>query len=203
MAPDTPIRILIYLLHCDLRLSDNPIFHEIQQSFESGSAKFTHLLPLYILRPHQIETSGFIPVEEDAKSTPQSPYPEARSKVAGFWRCGPHKAKFIAESVWDLKNTLEQKESSLIIRVGKVRDILRGIFHHVEKTGDSSVSSSLQQQVVGVWMTKGDGCEERQEEAGVKELVEELGREYREFQDEKYYVHEYGFHVFATEVCMA
>ncbi|KIW00720.1 uncharacterized protein PV09_07705 [Verruconis gallopava] len=193
MASRMPTKILIYLLRHDLRFSDNPVFHEIQESFQSGTAAFTHLLPLYVFRSHQIEISGFIPAAKDEESMPKSPYPEARSQVAGFWRCGPHRAKFLAESVWDLKNTLEQKHSGLVIRVGRVTDVLRDIFNHVDNADSSSgkkSASSADLQVVGVWMTKDEGYEEKQEEAEVRSLVESSGREYRAFDDEKYYVND-------------
>jgi deoxyribodipyrimidine photo-lyase len=189
-----PTQILIYFLRHDLRLSDNPVFYEIQRAFDSESPRFTHLLPIYVFPSHQIEVSGFIPAGNDPASTPKSPYPEARSKVAGFWRCGPHRAKFLAESVWDLKNTLEQKDSRLVIRVGQATDVLRDILRHVqeaESPAGKTSTSSAGRQVVGIWMTKDGGVEERQEEEAIQELAESSGLEFRSFQDEKYYVHEY------------
>ena len=157
--------------------------------------RYTHLLPIYVFPSHQVEVSGFIPPGEDAASTPKSPYPEARSQVAGFWRCGPHRAKFLAESVWDLKNTLEQAGSRLHIRVGQVTDVLANIFSHFEPDEDSAGKSSTEESpdpnVVGVWMAKDDGYEERQEAQQIRKVVEGSGREFRLFSDEKYYVHEY------------
>ena len=187
------IKLLIYVLRADLRYTDNPVFHEIEKTFASGNANFTHVLPIYVFPSHQVEVSGFIPPGEDAASTPKSPYPEARSRVAGFWRCGPHRAKFLAESVWDLKNTLEQNSSRLLLRVGKVTDVLRSIFDHFEADGDLSTkrsASSTKNQVVGVWMTKAYGHEEDQEAHVIQKVVEKAGAQYRTFTDEKYYVHE-------------
>jgi deoxyribodipyrimidine photo-lyase len=195
MSPSTPTKILVYLLRHDLRYSDNPVLHEIQREFEFGSSPFTHLLPIYVFQSHQVEISGFIPVGDEAAPALQSPYPEARSRVAGFWRCGPHRAKFLAESVWDLKNTLEQKGSRLVIRVGQVTDVLQDVFRHVSEADGPSgkaPTSAPGQQIVAVWMTKDDGLEEREEENAIQKLVEASGSEFRSFQDGKYYVHEYG-----------
>lgn len=205
MAPSAPTKILVYLLRRDLRLIDNPVFLEIQRAFQKESSPFTHLLPIYVFPSHQVEVSGFIPEGKDADSKPKSPYPEARSQVAGFWRCGPHRAKFLAESVWDLKTTLEEKGSRLVIRAGKITDVLRDVFRHVEESnkssGETSSSSTFsssssaaaaaaERQVVGVWMTKDDGHEEKREEEAIRELVEGSGRKFRLIEDDKFYVHE-------------
>ena len=73
-----PNRILIYLLRRDLRLADNPIFHELARLNSQSKKPFTHLLPVYVFPAQQVEVSGFV---ADGES---SPYPEARSKVGGF-----------------------------------------------------------------------------------------------------------------------
>jgi deoxyribodipyrimidine photo-lyase len=201
MGMSTPTKILVYLIRRDLRFSDNPVLLEAQKIFESGSSPFTHLLPIYVFPAHQVEVSGFIPDGEDAASTPKSPFPQARSKVAGFWRCGPHRAKFLAECVWDLKNTLELKNSQLLIRVGQSTDVLRDLFRHSQPDDTTSEKSSTnlsRQEIAAVWMTKYEGFEDRQEENAIQELVESSGAEFRSFQDEKFYVHEYDFPLFNT-----
>lgn len=187
-------RILIYVLRRDLRYTDNPVFHKIQKSFESGTADFTHVLPLYVFASDQIEVSGFIPLGDDSTPVAKSPYPEARSKVAKFWRCGSHRAKFLAESVWDLKNTLEQNNSGLAIRVGRISDVLTDIFdrQHSAKGGSTGTGETLSAaQVVSVWMTKDYGHEEIQESDAAQRVVEKAGAKFQLFTDEKYYVHEY------------
>ena len=84
--------VLIYVLRRDLRLDDNPVFHEISRLYLSKKAQFTHVLPLYVFNASQIEVAGF-------STGSRSPYPEARSAVGKFWRCGPHRARFLCESV--------------------------------------------------------------------------------------------------------
>ena len=116
-------RVLIYLLRRDLRLRDNPIFHEISKNFQQ-SQPYTHLLPVYIFAAQQIEVSGFLSSENE-----RSPFPEARSKVAGFWRCGPKRATFLAESVWELKQSLNSIGSGLEIRVGLAGPVIRDLLN--------------------------------------------------------------------------
>jgi deoxyribodipyrimidine photo-lyase len=76
---------LVCVLRRDLRISDNPILDGVVTRKDD----FAYFLPLYIFPAEQIELSGFI---QDKNA--ESPYPEARSQLGGFWRCGPHRAKF-------------------------------------------------------------------------------------------------------------
>lgn len=193
MATVTPVpRILIYLLRRDLRCSDNPVFFEAAKEYSAGS-NFTHFLPIYVFSAQQIEVSGFLKSPEL-----NSPYPEARSRVAEYWRCGPHRAKFLAESVWDLKESLETAESGLLIRAGLIADVIRHAFDYYcsEKPKDEARSTASPQaaeraEIVGVWMTGDVTAEERQEELEVQQIVEGHGKEFRLFTDEKFFVDEY------------
>ena len=165
----TENKTLLYLLRRDLRVSDNPILHALSEN-EHG---FTHLLPVYVFQPHQLEVSGFLREGE------KSPYPEARSIVGKFWRCGPHRAKFLAESVWDLKTGLEKLGSGLEIRVGPLGDFAR------------QTIAAEDFNVGAVWMTSEEGVEENDEERSVKEACEKAGVEFKLWVDEKYLVDEY------------
>lgn len=194
MATVTTVpRILVYLLRRDLRLSDNPVFFEAAKEY-SVESKFTHFLPIYVFPAQQIEVSGFLK-SSDLPKQPTSPYPEARSQVAGYWRCGPHRAKFLAESVWDLKESLEHAESGLVIRAGLISDVTRHAFDYLEKPKDEAHSTASPQarraEIVGVWMTGDVTAEERQEELEVQQIVEGHGKEFRLFRDEKFFVDEY------------
>ena len=162
-------KTLLYLLRRDLRVSDNPILHALAENKQG----FTHLLPVYAFQPHQIEVSGFL--EEGEKS----PYPEARSIVARFWRCGPHRAKFLAESVWDIKTSLEKLGSDLEIRVGPLGDV----------AGDIIKTDGL--NIGAVWLTDEEGVEEKDEEKSVKEACQKAGVDFKVWVDEKYLVDEY------------
>lgn len=161
-------KTLLYLLRKDLRVADNPILHALSENKHG----FTHLLPVYVFQPHQIEVTGFL------KDGEKSLYPEARSVVGDFWRCGPLRAKFLAESVWDLKTGLEKLGSGLEIRIGPLGDVARRII----KADKLNVGA--------VWMTNEEGVEEKDEEKGVKNACEKTGVDFKLWDDEKYLVDE-------------
>ncbi|PFH59613.1 hypothetical protein XA68_12100 [Ophiocordyceps unilateralis] len=163
-------KLLVYILRRDLRVSDNPILHHLATSSDHG---YTHLLPVYVYPAHQIEVSGFLRQEQ------QSPYPPARSLVGGYWRCGPHRAKFISQAVWDLKASLQQTGSGLIIRVGDVKDVLDHLIRELE---------AKQSKPVAVWMTEELSWEEGQEQDDVATLCSDNGVDFKLWTDEKYFV---------------
>lgn len=165
-------KLLVYLLRRDLRAADNPLLHQLATSSDHG---FTHVLPVYVFPPHQIEVSGFL---ADGK---KSPYPPARSKVGNFWRCGPRRAKFVAESVWDVRNTLEELNNGLVVRIGSYSDVLK---HIVESLKEK------QQDVSTVWMTEDVSDEEIQDQKSVSSLCAEYGINFELWRDEKYFIDE-------------
>ncbi len=181
-------RVLIYLLRRDLRLADNPVFHEIFKSSQQSKHPYTHVLPLYVFPAQQIEVSGFLASPDD-----RSPYPEARSEHGGFWRCGTRRATFLAESVWDLKTALEGIGSGLTVRVGMVGDVVKDLLKAFRKSGST--------EAFGLWMTSEEGVEEKREEAEVKRAVEAEGTEFRLWVDEKYLIDEYVLYPFAHTLC--
>lgn len=176
MAP--PSRVLIYLLRRDLRLADNPIFNEIARLNNQSQKPFTHLLPVYVFPAEQIEVSGFLSSDDQI-----SPYKEARSQVGGFWRCGRLRAKFLAESIWDLKKDLSSIGSGLEIRVGTLSDAVKSLL--------DGFRSQDNVEVHGLWMTAEDAWEEQEEEKAVKRLLDHEKKEFRLWRDEKYFVDEY------------
>ena len=171
--------ILIYVLRRDLRLGDNPIFHDIAKSFQQSHRPYTHVLPVYIVPAQQIEVSGFLASGET------SPFPEARSSVAKLWRCGPNRAKFLAESVWSLKKSLEDAGSGLVIRPGMVGQVVKSLL-------DEYAKPESKDEVYQVWMTGEEGSEEKDEEREARSAAVEHGKEFKLWTDEKYFVHEYG-----------
>ncbi|KAK5133117.1 hypothetical protein LTR08_008141 [Meristemomyces frigidus] len=168
-------RVLIYLVRRDLRLADNPILHELSRLHGQSQKPFTHVLPVYVFPAEQVEISGFLSSEQE-----RSPYPEARSAVGGFWRCGKLRAKFLAESVWDLKQHLESVGSGLEVRVGSVKDAVRSILDGYRERSDAEIQ--------GLWMTGEDAWEEADEERHVRELLHGENKEFRIWADEKYFV---------------
>jgi len=168
-------KVLVYLLRRDLRLADNPIFHEISRLNAQSQKPFTHVLPIYVFPAQQIEVSGFL-----AAGQTQSPYPQARGQVGGFWRCGKLRAKFIAESVWDVKTDLQKISSDLVIRAGTIKDAVKSVLDEYRNRDDA--------EVYGLWMTSEEGWEEKIEEEEVKDLLHEEQKEFKLWTDEKYFV---------------
>lgn len=166
-------KLLVYLLRRDLRVSDNPILHRLATAKDHG---FTHLLPIFVFPSHQVEVSGFL------KEGEKSPYPQALSQVGGFWRCGPHRAKFLAHSVWDVKKSLEDLNSGLVIRVGQTADVLKHI-----------ISSLKDQQpsIGAVWMTEELSHEEKEEQDAIASVCSDNDIDFELWQDEKYFIDEY------------
>ena len=169
-------RVLIYLFRRDLRLADNPILYEISKTFQQSQQPYTHLLPVYVFAAQQIEVSGFIPSDSD-----RSPFPQARSQAGGFWRCGPHRSRFLAESVWDLKESLEGVGSGLEIRTGMLGQV-------VVEMLDAFKKESI--EVAGVWMTQEEGIEEKEEERNIRRAAQAAHTEFKLWTDEKYFVDE-------------
>ena len=170
----SPQRVLIYLMRRDLRIADNPVFHEISKAVQQNRCSFSHVLPVYVFPAQQVEVSGFL-----AKGS-KSPFPEARSETAGFWRCGLHRAKFLAESVWDLKFDLERLESGLVVRVGMLGQVVRDLISGLEETGEFETTA--------VWMTGEEGVEEKREERDVRKVAESQSVGFRLWRDEKYFI---------------
>lgn len=171
-------RIAIYVLRRDLRIADNPVFHEIWRLFQQPEQPFTHLLPVYTFSAKQIEVSGFISPPGD-----KSPYPEARSDVGKFWRCGHLRAQFLAESLWDLKEDLGKLGSDLVLRAGMTPAVIRDILQVYHDKQDEF-------EVTGVWLTTDSCSEELEEERGIKKVCEEFKIEFKSSQDNKYLIEE-------------
>ncbi|KAI4204939.1 MAG: hypothetical protein LQ350_000791 [Teloschistes chrysophthalmus] len=167
-------RVLIYLLRRDLRVADNPILHDIAKIMQQSQHPFTHFLPVYVFAAQQIEVSGFVSGDSE-----RSPFPEARSPAGGFWRCGPHRAKFLAESVWDVKKGLEKVGSGLQIRVGMAGQVVKDMLDAFKRANT---------EVAGVWMTDEEGVEEKREERDVRRAADDAKVEFKLWVDEKYYV---------------
>lgn len=165
-------KVLVYLLRRDLRASDNPILHWLATSNDHG---YTHFIPVFVFPPNQIEVSGFL------KEGRKSPYPPAISQVGKFWRCGPHRAKFLAQAVWDVKVTLETLESGLVVRVGSYGDVLQILMADLR-------GQNL--EVGGVWMTEESAYEEQQDQDSVSSFCSANGISFKLWADQKYLIDE-------------
>lgn len=165
-------KILVYLLRRDLRVTDNPILHHLATNPDHG---FSYLLPIFVFPHNQIEISGFL------KDGYKSPYPPALSQVGKFWRCGPHRAKFLAHSVWDVRSSLEELGSGLVLRVGSTSDVLKSLLKHLE---------DKKAQVGAVWMTEEKSSEEIDEQNALAAVCADHQVDFKLWQDEKYFIDE-------------
>uniref|UniRef100_A0A665UNE0 Cryptochrome DASH n=1 Tax=Echeneis naucrates TaxID=173247 RepID=A0A665UNE0_ECHNA len=88
-------RTVICLLRNDLRLHDNELFWWAQRNAE-------HIVPLYCLDPrHYVGTYNY-----------------------NLPKTGPFRLRFLLESIRDLRNTLLNKGSNLVVRRGKPEDVV-------------------------------------------------------------------------------
>lgn len=172
--PDS--NVLIYVLRRDLRVADNRILHEI--STHPTKHGFTHMLPLYVFAANQVEIAGFVSPTSGVKS----PYTEAISEIGGFWRCGAPRAKFILESIQDMKKSLESLGSGLAIRVGMVPDVVENALLGLEEQG---------YHVGAIWAFEEDGDEEGHDQNVMKDMCERRQVDFRVWPDEKHFVDEY------------
>ncbi|KAJ8125499.1 hypothetical protein O1611_g8140 [Lasiodiplodia mahajangana] len=162
--------VLIYIVRHDLRVADNPILDRLASSTDNT---FTHLLPVHIISPYQIEVSGFL---QDGE---KSPFPEARSQIARFWRCGPHRARFIAQSLWNMKENLAILGNDLILRVGRHGEVLKALVEGLKEH---------KKNVSAVWMIEEEGAEEKQDESDVAKVCSALDIDLKIWADEKYFI---------------
>lgn len=167
----TSPRALIHIIRRDIRVGDNPITHQVS----THAGLFDFYVPVFVFPSHQIELSGFI------KDESQNPFPPAKSAVGRYWRTGPHRAKFIAEAVWNLKSNLESMGSGLVTRVGNIVDTTRAL-------AQGLVDNGQKVDIGAIWMTSHEGTEEKADEKAVEALCGELGAEWKLWVDEKYFI---------------
>ncbi|KAJ4298780.1 hypothetical protein N0V88_003813 [Collariella sp. IMI 366227] len=165
-------KTLIYVVRRDLRVADQPAFHHLATNQDHG---FTHLVSVYVFPAQQINLTGLI------KEGSASPFPEPKSQLGGYPRCGPHRAKFLAEAVLDLKKSLERLGSGLLIRAGITGDVVGELAAELSENGHP---------VAAIWMTSHEGTEEKSEELAVASVCHEAGAEFKLWADEKYFIEE-------------
>ncbi|KAF6001014.1 hypothetical protein CCYA_CCYA17G4309 [Cyanidiococcus yangmingshanensis] len=86
--------VVLLWFRSDLRLDDNPA---LSAALEEGSS----VLPVYCFDPRQFGKTSF-----------------------GFEKTGRYRARFLIESVADLRNALKKKGNNLLIRIGKPEEVL-------------------------------------------------------------------------------
>jgi deoxyribodipyrimidine photo-lyase len=101
------------------------------------SSEATHLVPLFVFDEREIELSGFPNYERQG--------PEARTADYGFWKTGGFRARFISETVYDLRSRLRAVGSDLMVRFGRPEVVVENLAKAFQAQGD---------EVEGVWLQK-------------------------------------------------
>ncbi|POY75360.1 hypothetical protein BMF94_1590 [Rhodotorula taiwanensis] len=118
-------KIVLTLHRNDLRLSDNELLHAAHDQHHKD---VTHVLPLYVYDERFIELSGLPGYERQG--------PEARTRLCKFWRTGAFRARFLTEGVFDMRNSLKQRGSDMLLRFGKMEDVTTDIVRAIKDNGD-------------------------------------------------------------------
>ncbi|ESP04181.1 hypothetical protein LOTGIDRAFT_224047 [Lottia gigantea] len=109
-------KVIICLLRNDLRIHDN---EALLWAFKHGS----QVLPIYCFDPRHFKGTYHF----------------------GFAKTGPHRLKFLIESVQDLRCRLKSKGSGLIVRTGKPEEVIPEL---IKSVGPEFVSSLVYTQEV-------------------------------------------------------
>lgn len=96
-----------------------------------------YLLPLFVFDERVIELSGLPGYQRDG--------PEARTPQYGFWKTGGFRLRFILECIADLRKSLIDRGSDLLLRFGKTETVLDQLIGSLTAQGDA---------VEAVWMQK-------------------------------------------------
>lgn len=135
------MKIVICLLRNDLRYHDNEVL-----SWAHNNA--TNVIPLYCFDPRHFKGTYHF----------------------GFPKTGPHRLKFLLESVKDLRSTLKSVGSGLVVRSGNPEDVVPEL---IQQLGQGQVTAvTLQEEVTR---------EELDVEAGLEQSCSKLGVHLKKF----------------------
>lgn len=125
-------RTVICLLRNDLRLHDNEVFHWAQRNAE-------HIVPLYCFDPgHYLGTANY-----------------------NLPRTGPFRLRFLLDSIQDLRTSLIQRGSTLVVRRGRPQEVVGDLIKQL-----GSVSAvAFHEEVVP---------EDQQVERGVRDICSQM-----------------------------
>lgn len=87
-----------------------------------------YLIPLYVFDEREMELSGLPGYRSQA--------PPAKTPLYDFWKTGRFRARFIAETVYDLRSRLADRGSDLLIRFGRTEDIVTSLVSALQANGD-------------------------------------------------------------------
>ncbi|GAA5877312.1 hypothetical protein JCM16303_006240 [Sporobolomyces ruberrimus] len=117
-------KVTLTLHRGDLRVHDNVLVSTAHDQRSDA----THVLPIYVFDERFLELSGFPGYKREG--------PPAKTRVCGFWRTSAFRAKFINEGVYDLKKNLRSHGSDLLVRWGKLENIVEAVVKQLKENGD-------------------------------------------------------------------
>ncbi|BGO99095.1 hypothetical protein NBRC10513v2_000199 [Rhodotorula toruloides] len=154
-------KVVLTLHRNDLRMHDNELLHA---AHDSSHSDVTHVLPLYVFDERFVELSGFPGYEREG--------PEARTRLCGFWRTGAFRARFLVEGVYDMRTSLRQRGSDLLLRFGKMEKVTTDVVKALIANGDEVREVILQKEFY---------TEELAIERKLRKALREVGVELRTF----------------------
>ncbi|GAA6012570.1 hypothetical protein JCM11491_005437 [Sporobolomyces phaffii] len=117
-------KVTLTLHRGDLRIHDNALV----STAHAEKSDATHVLPIYVFDERFIELSGFPGYTREG--------PPAKTRVCGFWRTSAFRAQFINEGVFDLKKNLRSHGSDLLVRWGKLENVVEAVIKQLKDEGD-------------------------------------------------------------------
>ncbi|TPX57374.1 hypothetical protein PhCBS80983_g03847 [Powellomyces hirtus] len=118
--------IALVLLRNDLRVHDSPPLFAAHNHPQT-----THILPLYVFDPRQIDLSC-VPLN----FSHYKPFVPPLTHFYKFPRCGGWKARFLVESVKGLGHGLREHGSGLAVGFGMPGDVVAEVVKELESKGD-------------------------------------------------------------------
>uniref|UniRef100_A0A3Q3WT40 Cryptochrome DASH n=1 Tax=Mola mola TaxID=94237 RepID=A0A3Q3WT40_MOLML len=120
---------VICLLRNDLRLVDNELFHWAQRNAE-------HIVPLYCFDPqHYLGTYNY-----------------------NLPKTGPFRLRFLLESIRDLRNTLLNKGSNLVVRRGKPEEVVADLIKQLGSVSSVAFHEEVTSEELNVEKRVKDVC---------------------------------------------
>jgi deoxyribodipyrimidine photo-lyase len=99
-----------------------------------------------------IRTSNNQPATKDRKDRPNGRI-GPRSRLGNFWRVGRHRAKFLVETVFDLKRSYEGKGGGMLLACGKPEEVAIRVVEALVKSG-VKVDGVYTQKEVSLWTSR-------------------------------------------------
>ncbi|CAB1341255.1 unnamed protein product [Coregonus sp. 'balchen'] len=115
-------RTVICLLRNDLRLHDNEVFHWAQRNAE-------HIVPLYCFDPgHYLGTANY-----------------------NLPRTGPFRLRFLLDSIQDLRTSLIQRGSTLVVRRGRPEEVVSDLIKQLGSVSAVAFHEEMKVKVHTCW----------------------------------------------------